>query len=120
MRCHNGVVLAARSYCLSQLADNGLKQGLRRSQAPKRHTLRAAQHACHILASMAFEMDGRITTAHREIFGVDLDLRIFKRWGCLTKIVNGNLQFDTSIQPPSVTATTPALAVPATPATTAP
>ena len=56
------------------------------SQAPKRYTLRAAQHACHILASIAFEMDGRITTAHREIFGVDLDLRIFKRWGCLVYI----------------------------------
>ena len=56
------------------------------SQAPTRCTLRAAQHACHILASMAFEMAGRITTPHREIFGVDLDLRVFKRWGCLVYI----------------------------------
>ena len=56
------------------------------SQAPPRHNLRAAQHACHTLASMAFELDGRITTGHREIFGVDLDLRVFKRWGCLACI----------------------------------
>ena len=27
-----------------------------------------------------------MTTAHREIFGVDLDLRIFKRWGCLVYV----------------------------------
>mgnify|MGYP001286763583 FL=1 len=53
------------------------------AQAPRKYTLRAAQHACHILASMAFEGDGVVTTAHREIFGIDLDLRIFKRWGCL-------------------------------------
>ena len=39
-----------------------------------------------ILASMAFERDGAVTTAHREIFGVDLDLRIFKRWGCLVYV----------------------------------
>ena len=35
---------------------------------------------------MAFELDGRITTGHREIFGVDMDLRVFKRWGCLVYI----------------------------------
>ena len=34
---------------------------------------------CHILASMAYEHDGVMTTAHQEIFGIDLDLRIFKR-----------------------------------------
>ena len=56
------------------------------AQAPKKYTLRAAQHACHILASMAFKMNGRITTAHREIFGIDLDLRVFKRWGCLVYV----------------------------------
>ena len=63
------------------------------AQAPRKYTLRAAQHACHILASMAFERDGVVTTAHREIFGIDLDLRIFNRWGCLAFLIKLMLNF---------------------------
>jgi hypothetical protein len=56
------------------------------SPAPKKCELREAQHACHVLASTAFKLNGRVTTAHREIFGIDLDLRVFKRWGCLVHV----------------------------------
>ena len=56
------------------------------SPAPKKCELREAQHACHVLASTAFKLNGRVTTAHREIFGIDLDLRVFKRWGCLVYV----------------------------------
>ena len=53
------------------------------SQAPVKYTLRAAQHGCHIMATMHITIDGRDTTGLREIFGNDMDLRVLKRWMCL-------------------------------------
>ena len=53
------------------------------SQAPAKYTLRAAQHGCHIMATMHITIDGQNTTGLREIFGNDMDLRVLKRWMCL-------------------------------------
>ena len=47
------------------------------SQAPSKYTLRAAQHRYHIMATMHIDVDGRDTTGLREIFGNDINLRVF-------------------------------------------
>jgi hypothetical protein len=52
------------------------------AQAPPRFTIYAGETAAVILAALHIRFEDRDTTAYFEIFGIDFDLRILKRWGC--------------------------------------